>query len=124
MEMNEILGLSPVIPVVTLTKLEQCGPLAEALLLGGVRIIEVTLRSDIALQAISKLATEFPELIVGAGTILSTKNALDAVDNGARFIVSPGVNVDLESNLDKIQVPFLPGTSSVSEMMKLLEKRI
>ena len=92
------------------------------MLTGGVRIIEVTLRSDIALQAISKLATEFPELIVGAGTILSTKNALDAIDNGARFIVSPGVNVDLESNLDKIQVPFLPGTSSVSEMMKLLEK--
>ena len=122
MEMNEILGLSPVIPVVRLTKLEQCGPLAEALLTGGVRIIEVTLRSDISLQAISKLATEFPELIVGAGTILSTKNALDAIDNGARFIVSPGVNVDLESNLDKIQVPLLPGTSSVSEMMKLLEK--
>ena len=122
MEMNEILGLSPVIPVVRLTKLEQCGPLAEALLTGGVRIIEVTLRSDIALQAINKLATEFPELIVGAGTIISMKNALDAVDNGARFIVSPGVNVDLENNLDKIQVPFLPGTSSVSEMMKLLEK--
>ena len=122
MEMNEILSLSPVIPVVKLSKLEQCGPLADSLLGGDIRIIEVTLRSEIALQAINKLALEFPELVVGAGTILSTKNAIDAVDNGARFIVSPGVNWDLESNLDKIRVPFLPGTSSVSEMMKLLEK--
>ena len=123
MKMSEILCLSPVIPVVRLTKLEQCGgPLADTLLTGGIRIIEVTLRSDIALQAISKLAAEFLELIVGGGTILSTKNALDAINNGARFIVSPGVNLDLENNLDKIQVPFLPGTSSVSEMMKLLGK--
>ena len=124
MEMNKILGLSRVIPVVKFSNLEHCSPLGEALLSSGIRIIEVTLRSDIALQAINKLSLEFPELTVGAGTILSAKNALDAVENGARFVVSPGINLDLEKNLDGIGVPFLPGTSSVTEMMKLLEKGV
>ena len=124
MEMDKILGLSPVIPVVKFTDLEHCSPLGEALLSGGIRIIEVALRSDIALQAINKLSLEFPELTVGAGTILSAKNALDAVENGARFVVSPGMNSDLEENLAGIEVPFLPGTSSVTEMMKLLEKGV
>ena len=122
MEMDKILGLSPVIPVIRFTDLDHCSPLGEALLSGGIRIIEVALRSDIALQAINKLSLEFPELTVGAGTILSEKNALNAVENGARFVVSPGINLDLEKNLAKIEVPFLPGTSSVTEMMKLLEK--
>ena len=120
--MDEILSLSPVIPVVRFTDLEHCSPLGEALLSSGIGIIEVALRSDISLQVIKKLSLEFPELIVGAGTILSEKNALDAVENGASFVVSPGINLDLEKNLTKIGVPFLPGTSSVTEMMKLLEK--
>ena len=120
--MDEILSLSPVIPVIRFTDLEHCSPLGEALLSSGIGIIEVALRSDIALQAIKKLSLEFPELKVGAGTILSEKNALDAVENGASFVVSPGINLDLEKNLTKIGVPFLPGTSSVTEMMKLLEK--
>ncbi len=122
MEIDEILGLSPIIPVIKFSDLEHCFPLGDALLSGGIRIIEVTLRSNIALQAIKKLSLEFPELTVGAGTILSAKNALDAVENGARFVVSPGMNKDLESNLAKIKVPFLPGTSTISEMMKLMEK--
>ena len=121
-EMDKILGLSPVIPVIRFTDLEHCSPLGEALLSSGIGIVEVALRSDIALQAIKKLSLEFPELTVGAGTILSEKNALDAVENGARFVVSPGINLDLEKNFSKIGVPFLPGTSSVTEMMKLLEK--
>ena len=120
--MDKILSLSPVIPVIRFTDLEHCSPLGEALLSSGIGIIEVALRSDIALQAIKKLSLEFPELTVGAGTILSEKNALDAVENGARFVVSPGINLDLEKNLTKMGVPFLPGTSSVTEMMKLLEK--
>ena len=120
--MDKILSLSPVIPVIRFTDLEHCSPLGEALLSSGIGIVEVALRSDIALQAIKKLSLEFPELTVGAGTILSEKNALDAVENGARFVVSPGINLDLEKNLTKIGVPFLPGTSSVTEMMKLLEK--
>tara|TARA_B100000965_G_scaffold239041_1_gene200403 strand:- start:503 stop:1126 length:624 start_codon:yes stop_codon:yes gene_type:complete len=120
--MDKILSLSPVIPVIRFTDLEHCNPLGEALLSSGIGIIEVALRSDIALQAIKKLSLEFPELTVGAGTVLSEKNALDAVENGARFVVSPGINLDLEKNLTKIGVPFLPGTSSVTEMMKLLEK--
>ena len=120
--MDGILSLSPVIPVVRFTDLEHCSPLGEALLSSGIGIIEVALRSDISLQVIKKLSLEFPELIVGAGTILSEKNALDAVENGASFVVSPGINLDLEKNLTKTGVPFLPGTSSVTEMMKLLEK--
>ena len=122
LEIDKILSLSPVIPVIRFTDLEHCSPLGEALLSSGIGIIEVALRSDIALQAIKKLPLEFPELTVGAGTVLSEKNALDAVENGARFVVSPGINLDLEKNLTKIGVPFLPGTSSVTEMMKLLEK--
>lgn len=122
LEIDKILSLSPVIPVIRFTDLEHCSPLGEALLSSGIGIIEVALRSDIALQAIKKLSLEFPELTVGAGTVLSEKNALDAVENGARFVVSPGINLDLEKNLTKIGVPFLPGTSSVTEMMKLLEK--
>ena len=122
LEIDKILSLSPVIPVIRFTDLEHCSPLGEALLSSGIGIIEVALRSDIALQAIKKLSLEFPELTVGAGTVLSEKNALDAVENGARFVVSPGINLDLEKNLTKMGVPFLPGTSSVTEMMKLLEK--
>ncbi len=124
MEIDDILGLSPVIPVVKFTKLEHCSPVGDVLLSNDIRIIEVTLRSNIALQAIKKLSVEFPGLTIGAGTILSTKNAMEAVESGAKFVVSPGMNKDLESNLPKIKVPFLPGTSSVTEMMKLLEKGV
>ena len=120
--MDKILSLSPVIPVIRFTDLEHCSPLGEALLSSGIGIIEVALRSDIALQAIKKLSLEFPELTVGAGTVLSEKNALDAVENGARFVVSPGINLDLEKNLTKIGVPFWPGPSSVRDLMTVLEK--
>lgn len=122
MVMDDIIGLSPVIPVVKFNDLRHCCPMGETLLLNDIRIIEVVLRSDNSFEAIKKLSAEFPELTVGAGTVLSEQSAVRAIENGAEFIVSPGMNKDLEEMLPQINVPFLPGTSSITEMMQMIEK--
>ncbi|CAM5559339.1 bifunctional 4-hydroxy-2-oxoglutarate aldolase/2-dehydro-3-deoxy-phosphogluconate aldolase [Streptomyces abikoensis] len=116
-----VLGLAPVLPVAVLSDAADAVPLARALVAGGLPAIEVTLRTDAALDAIRAVAAEVPEAVVGAGTVLSPARAEAAVRAGARFLVSPGWTDSLLAALREAGVPFLPGVSTVSEVMALLE---
>ncbi|GGX72234.1 bifunctional 4-hydroxy-2-oxoglutarate aldolase/2-dehydro-3-deoxy-phosphogluconate aldolase [Streptomyces hiroshimensis] len=116
-----VLGLAPVLPVAVLSEASDAVPLARALVAGGLPAIEVTLRTDAALDAIRAVAAEVPEAVVGAGTVLSPALARAAVRAGARFLVSPGWTDPLLEALRETGLPFLPGVSTVSEVMALLE---
>lgn len=119
-----ILDLSPVIPVVVLDDADLAVPLAGALASGGVRVIEVTLRSDAALPAIERIAAEVPDVVVGAGTLTTPAQVKDAVAAGARFLVSPGSTPTLLDAMADSGLPYLPGVSTVSEVLSLLERGI
>ncbi|QLE71849.1 bifunctional 4-hydroxy-2-oxoglutarate aldolase/2-dehydro-3-deoxy-phosphogluconate aldolase [Streptomyces rectiverticillatus] len=119
-----VLGLAPVLPVAVLPDASDAVPLARALVAGGLPAIEVTLRTDAALDAIRAVAAEVPEAVVGAGTVLSPAAADAAVRAGARFLVSPGWTDPLLEALRETGLPFLPGVSTVSEVMALLERGV
>lgn len=117
-----ILKISPVIPVVTIDDPQQAVPLAKALVRGGVPIIELTLRTESALLSLKRIAEEVPEILVGAGTILTPAQADAAVVAGAQFLVSPGVTPTLLDHMVALGVPILPGVATVGEVMALLER--
>ncbi|MEU1674846.1 bifunctional 4-hydroxy-2-oxoglutarate aldolase/2-dehydro-3-deoxy-phosphogluconate aldolase [Streptomyces roseifaciens] len=119
-----VLGLAPVLPVAVLADASDAVPLARALVAGGLPAIEVTLRTDAALDAIRAVAAEVPEAVVGAGTVLSPARAEAAARAGARFLVSPGWTDPLLEALRGTGLPFLPGVSTVSEIMALLERGV
>ncbi|MBB6121621.1 bifunctional 4-hydroxy-2-oxoglutarate aldolase/2-dehydro-3-deoxy-phosphogluconate aldolase [Nocardiopsis algeriensis] len=118
----DILDLAPVMPVVVIDDLEAAVPLARALVAGGLPGIEVTLRTPAALSAIERIAAEVPEAVVGAGTVVTPDQARAASDAGARFLVSPGCTASLASAMADTGLPFLPGASTASEAMALLER--
>jgi 2-dehydro-3-deoxyphosphogluconate aldolase/(4S)-4-hydroxy-2-oxoglutarate aldolase len=99
-------------------------PLAKALVDGGLKVLEITLRTPVALDAIRKIKAEVPGAIVGAGTIINTDTLQQAIDAGAEFIVSPGVTDSVIDAAIASGVPILPGVITPSEVMKLLEKGI
>ena len=107
----------PVIPVIVLQRVEDAVPLAEALLAGGVKVLEVTLRTPIALRCIEAIAKALPEALVGAGTIRSAADAQAALDAGSRFAVSPGYTAEIGSACRRIGLPLLPGVATASEVM-------
>ena len=113
-----LLAKTPVLPVVTIQRAEDTLPLAEALVAGGLTAIEVTLRTSSALSAIEAIAREFPQLSVGAGTVLSEYNAREALAAGANFLVSPGIVPELLEG--ETPLPYLPGVATPSEMMRVL----
>jgi len=117
-----ILEGQPVIPVLKIDRLADAVPLARALAAGGLPAIEITLRTPDAIDAIRLVADEVPEALVGAGTILSARNFDEAVDAGARFIVSPGTTQELLDCARASDVPFLPGGITPSEIMSLKEE--
>ncbi|MCK4840997.1 MAG: keto-deoxy-phosphogluconate aldolase, partial [Methylococcales bacterium] len=88
---KDIMNTSPVIPVMVINKLEHAVPLANALVEGGLKVLEITLRTPIALDAIKKIKAEVPDAIVGAGTVINLETLNQVIDAGAEFIVSPGV---------------------------------
>lgn len=116
-----IVSLAPVIPVVVLEDASQAVPLARALVAGGLRAIEITLRTQAAIAAIEAIASEVEGAIVGAGTVLSKGQLIAAARAGAQFIVSPGVNADLLAAGDDSPVPFMPGSATPSEAMELMD---
>ena len=118
---GDILALAPVMPVVVLHDAEAAVPLARALVAGGLPGIEVTLRTPAALGAIERIAAEVPEAVVGAGTVTTPDQAAAAAKAGARFLVSPGSTGTLASAMADTGLPFLPGVSTVSEALALLE---
>jgi 2-dehydro-3-deoxyphosphogluconate aldolase/(4S)-4-hydroxy-2-oxoglutarate aldolase len=111
----------PVIPVVVLHDVAHAVPVAEALVEGGVPVIELTLRTPEALSCIEQIASRVPEILVGAGTIVAPEQAKDAVSAGAQFLVSPGMTDALADALQETGLPHLPGASTVSEVLRLLE---
>jgi 2-dehydro-3-deoxyphosphogluconate aldolase/(4S)-4-hydroxy-2-oxoglutarate aldolase len=117
-----LLDLSPVIPVVILDEPVAAVPLAEALLAGGIGVIEVTLRTPRALDVILAIAAAVPGMVVGAGTVTTPSLADEAVDAGAQFLVSPGTTDRLLDALGSSGVPYLPGTGCVSDIMRVLER--
>lgn len=107
----------PVIPVIVLQRVQDAVPLAEALLAGGVKVLEVTMRTPVALQCIAAIAKALPEAIVGAGTIRSAADAQAALDAGSRFAVSPGYTAEIGAACRRIGLPLLPGVATASEVM-------
>jgi 2-dehydro-3-deoxyphosphogluconate aldolase / (4S)-4-hydroxy-2-oxoglutarate aldolase len=120
-EASAVLRVSPVIPVVTIDDPQDAVPLAQALVAGGVKIIELTLRTDSALTSLKLIAEEVPDILVGAGTILTPGQADAAMQAGAKFLVSPGVTPALLTSLLALDVPVVPGVATVGEVMAVLE---
>jgi 2-dehydro-3-deoxyphosphogluconate aldolase/(4S)-4-hydroxy-2-oxoglutarate aldolase len=118
----DLLSLAPVIPVVVLHDPADATPLAQALLAGGVPIIEVTLRTPRALDVIRIISDNVPDAVVGAGTVTTPGLVRQAVEAGAQFLVSPGTTDRLLDAMDDAGVPSLPGVASASEVMRLLER--
>jgi 2-dehydro-3-deoxyphosphogluconate aldolase / (4S)-4-hydroxy-2-oxoglutarate aldolase len=110
---------SPVIPVLTIQRAEDAVPLARALLAGGLKVVEVTLRTPAALEALRAIIAEVPDAIVGVGTVTKTLDITHAVDAGADFLVSPGTPSELARALADAPIPALPGCATVSEAMTL-----
>ncbi len=121
---KDIMNTSPVIPVMVINKLEHAVPLATALVEGGLKVLEITLRTPIALDAIKKIKAEVPGAIVGAGTVINLETLEKTIDAGSEFIVSPGVTDVLIDTALKSGIPILPGIVTPSEVMNLLEKGI
>ena len=106
-----------VVPVVVLDDAEQAVPTAKALLKGGINAMEITFRTAAAKASIAKVAAEVPEMIVGAGTVVNVEQLHDAVEAGAKFIVSPGSDADVIAEAAKLGVAMIPGVVTPSEIM-------
>ncbi|QQX46994.1 bifunctional 4-hydroxy-2-oxoglutarate aldolase/2-dehydro-3-deoxy-phosphogluconate aldolase [Helicobacter pylori] len=117
----EVLQISPIIPVVVIEDIKDAVPLAQSLVEGGIQIIEVTLRSSCALEAIELIAKNVPKMRVGAGTILNPTQLEQAQNRGAEFLISPGLTIKLLEHAKKKDMPLIPGVSSSSEVMQALE---
>jgi 2-dehydro-3-deoxyphosphogluconate aldolase / (4S)-4-hydroxy-2-oxoglutarate aldolase len=122
--MTSVLDLAPVIPVVVLDDAADAVPLARALVAGGLPAIEVTLRTPAALDAIRAVVADVPDAVVGAGTVTTPGAVADSVAAGARFLVSPGWTDTLLNAMRDSGVPFLPGVSTTSEVVALLERGV
>lgn len=117
-----ILKLQPVVPVLVIKDLAHAVPLARALVAGGLKAIEITMRTPVALQAIRAVADEVDGAVPGAGTVLNAKQYHQAVEAGSQFIVSPGTTLELLDVARKSPVPLLPGAATPSEVMALKEE--
>ena len=107
----------PVIPVIVIDRVEDALPLAEALLAGGGKVLEVTLRTAAGLPAIESIARNLPEAVVGVGTVLNADDARRASEAGARFAVSPGYTSAVGGACKGLNLPLLPGVATASEIM-------
>ncbi len=112
-----ILTTGPVVPVIVVNKLEHAVPMAKALVAGGVRVLEVTLRTACAMDAIRAIAKEVPEAIIGAGTVLNAQQLAEVTEAGAQFAISPGLTEPLLKAATEGSIPLIPGISTVSELM-------
>lgn len=113
--MRELLEKVPVVPVVVIEDASKAVPLAKALVAGGLPIIEVTMRTAAAPDAIAAIASEVPDAMVGAGTVLSGEQAATIAAAGARFIVSPGLHDDVVACANRLELPVIPGVATATE---------
>lgn len=122
MNINDILQQSPVVPVIVIDQLEQAVPLAQALVDGGLPVLEVTLRSEVAMRAIEEIAQAVTEAIVGVGTVTRPEQFAESRAAGARFAVSPGLTDNLLDASRSVDMPFLPGVFTPGEVMRAHEQ--
>lgn len=122
LSIDEIMKSCPVIPVIVIENLADAVPLANALVKGGLRVLEVTLRTECGLAAITAIREAIPEAIVGAGTVINSGDLANAVAAGSEFLVSPGSTDELIEAALAQSVPILPGVVTPSEAMKLFSR--
>ena len=115
---EEIFAAGPVVPVLVINDVEQAVPLAKALMEGGIKVLEVTLRTPAAIDVIKRIAQEVPDSLIGAGTVTNAQQLKAVVEAGAKFAISPGMTADLlKAGMDS-EIPLIPGISSTSDLMK------
>ena len=119
--MRNILAGHSVIPVITLDRVEDAVPLAQALVAGGLKVLEVTLRTEAAVEGIREIVKHVPDAIVGTGTVCNEQQIKLSEDLGCQFMISPGATDKLLEAGAQSSVPFLPGVASVSELMRGME---
>ncbi len=118
--LEAILGLAPVVPVVQFDNVDDAVNTSRALVAGGLPVVEITLRTPVALDCIRAVSKQVEGAIVGAGTVLTRQLMLDCVEVGAQFMVSPGATQELLDTVRKTDVPLLPGIATPSEAMGML----
>jgi 2-dehydro-3-deoxyphosphogluconate aldolase/(4S)-4-hydroxy-2-oxoglutarate aldolase len=121
LNVEPVFTAGPIIPVMVIEHLEDALPLGQALFDGGLTVFEITLRTPCALEALHRLANAFPQVKVGAGTVLNTAQYDDAVAAGASFVISPGLTTALLEHAAHKPVPLIPGVANASNMMQALE---
>ncbi len=119
-KLADLLAAGPIVPVITLERVEDAVPLARALVAGGLRLLEITLRTPAAADAAAAIIREVPEAIVGIGTVLTPKDLERAQALGARYALSPGATPDLLDAASRSEMPFIPGIATASELMAAL----
>ena len=117
MNLIHLVSHGPVIPVIVLHRLEDAVPMAQALVEGGVRVLEITLRTPVALKCMAAISAAVPQAIVGAGTVRNVTDAKAAFDAGCRFAVSPGYTQAIGRACRDLGLPLLPGVATASEVM-------
>jgi 2-dehydro-3-deoxyphosphogluconate aldolase/(4S)-4-hydroxy-2-oxoglutarate aldolase len=121
MKTREILALSPVMPVIALDRLADAVPLARALVRGGIRLLEVTLRTPVALDCVRAIKAEVPEAVVGVGTIVTPADLEESIEAGAAFGVSPGASAALLRAAAASPLPFVPGVMTPSDVINAID---
>ena len=121
-QLAEILALDPIIPVITLDRLEDAVPLARALVAGGVRLLEITLRTPAGLAGAEAIIRQVPDAVVGIGTVLTPSDLRRAEGIGARFALSPGATPALLDAAADAGIPFMPGIATASELMEAVAR--
>ncbi|MGI9419615.1 MAG: bifunctional 4-hydroxy-2-oxoglutarate aldolase/2-dehydro-3-deoxy-phosphogluconate aldolase [Geminicoccaceae bacterium] len=122
MPLDQIMRTAPVIPVIVIDQIDQAVPLARALVKGGLKVLEITLRTPVAMDAIKAIIAEVDDAIVGAGTVLTPKQLEEVTALGCKFAVSPGFTPALLDAAEGSPCPLLPGAATASEVMQLLER--
>jgi len=120
MNIRDIAGLAPVIPIITIDDPATAVPLARALVAGGLPVIEVTLRTEAAVDAARAMISQVPDAVIGLGTVTRRDHIAAALDIGARFLVSPGFSTEIAELARQSELPFLPGIMTPSELMAAL----
>lgn len=120
MNAYDVMKLSPIVPVIAIEDAEDALPLAQALLAGEIGLMEITLRTPAGIKAIEIIAKNLPQMAVGAGTVLNADDFKRAVDHGAQFVFSPGISLELMEISKSLNIPFIPGVATASEVMLAL----
>ena len=121
MKIRDVLALAPVIPVLVVEKLEHAAPLAKALYAGGLKVLEITLRTKVALDVIEAMRVAVPDAVVGAGTLVRPQDFVRARGAGAQFAVTPGLTPQLAEAAKTVPFPLLPGIVTPGEILLALQ---